>query len=360
MSFTDDPGPTPPTSTSTDRVDWDRVRRGLERERHRMIWRPYGLPVIADPGRSAFVDADIAPKWELPPKLAISAAITGAFFTRAQNPSQPITPQEIYEEARASVLAGASTIHIHVRDDNGYNTLDPVRFREVILPLKEEFPDLAVDACMVCALDGEWEKMIEVLDSGLLDGVPINTTATYVGDALFAKPIPMILEKTRLIIESGAKPIIACYTDADVNNADRLLFKSELLGPGAYWLILPALPGCSPMGNPRQMFEGLLRMQTAILDVDPEASIVVCAAGRASSHLVTIAAALGLHIRVGMEDTIWRYPHRDDLIQSNVDMVGTAVGLASVLGREVATHSEYRELMGMPFGAVAAADPVIV
>ena len=38
-------------------IDWERVESGLERERHRMIWRPYGLPEVVDPERSAFFDA---------------------------------------------------------------------------------------------------------------------------------------------------------------------------------------------------------------------------------------------------------------------------------------------------------------
>jgi 3-keto-5-aminohexanoate cleavage enzyme len=56
------------------------------------------------------------------------------------------------------VHAGASAIHIRVRDDRGYNTLSVERFEEVVLPLREEFPDLSIDGCYVCALAGEWEQ----------------------------------------------------------------------------------------------------------------------------------------------------------------------------------------------------------
>ncbi len=329
-------------------IDWERVQKGLEREHHKMIWRPYGLPIVASPDHSAFFDAPISPPWKMPEKLIISSAITGAFFLPGDNPNQPITPAQILAEARACAAAGASTVHIHVRDDNGYNTLSLDRFAQVIEPLKEEFPHLAVDGCLVPALDGEWEEMKRMLEVGLLDGVPINTTATYVGDALFVKPIPVILEKTRLVLEAGAKPIIACYTDADVSNADRLLFKSGLLESGQSWLILPALPGCSPMANPRQMVDGLMRISSAIYDTDPDAVVSVCAAGRASFNLVTVAAALGLHIRVGMEDTVWLWPHREERIPSNVRMLQMALDMAALIGREVATHEEYRKMVGMP------------
>jgi 3-keto-5-aminohexanoate cleavage enzyme len=174
-------------------------------------------------------------------------AITGAFFRKNQNPNQPISPYEITQSARECMLAGASTVHIHVRDDNGYNTLSQDRFDRVIRPLKDEFPSLFVDGCMVPALDGEWEEMLTILKSGLLDGAPINTTATYIGDSLFVKPAPMMIEKTRLIVETGAVPEIAVYTDADVANADRFLIRSGLLTtPPPCGSSCPRYPAAAP------------------------------------------------------------------------------------------------------------------
>jgi 3-keto-5-aminohexanoate cleavage enzyme len=331
----------------SDTVHWDRVAAGLQRDHHRMIWRPYGLPEITDPEHSVFHEGEIQPSWDVPQKIVVQSAITGAFFTRQANPNQPQTPAEILEAARQCVHAGASAIHIHVRDDRGYNTLSVERFEEVVLPLREEFPDLSIDGCYVCALAGEWEQMKIALDRKILDAVPINTAAVYNGDALFAKPAPMILEKTRLVLEAGARPIVAVYADADVDNAWRYLFASGLLEPGQIWCILPALPGCSPMNNPQQMIDGLQRITRLIRNVDPDAKLLVCSAGRASSYLVTLAALAGLHIRVGMEDTVWRWPHRQEKLESNLQAFKAARDIVTLLGREVATPAEYREIMGL-------------
>jgi 3-keto-5-aminohexanoate cleavage enzyme len=331
----------------SDTVHWDRVAAGLERDKHRMIWRPYGLPEITDPEHSVFHEGEIQPAWDVPKKIVVQPAITGAFYTRRANPNQPQTTAEILEAARQCVHAGASAIHLHVRDDRGYNTLSVERFEEVVLPLREEFPDLSVDGCYVCALAGEWEQMKIALDRKILDAVPINTAAVYNGDALFAKPAPMILEKTRLVLEAGARPIIAVYADADVDNAWRFLFSSGLLGSGQIWCILPGLPGCSPMNNPQQMIDGFQRVTRSIRDVDPEAKMLVCSAGRASSYLVTLAAIAGLHIRVGMEDTVWRWPHRSEKLESNLQAFQSARDVVNLLGREVATPAEYREIMGL-------------
>lgn len=329
-------------------IDWNRVSKGVHREQEKMIWRPYGAPTILDLEHSAFHDAPISTPWDIPEKLAVSVAITGAFFRHDQNPDQPLAPDAILESAREVARAGASTVHIHVRDDNGYNVLSPERFRHVIEPLRAEFPSLAVDGCLVPALEGEWGLMKEVLDSGLLDAAPINTTATFIGDSLFVKPAPIMIEKVRLINESGAKPEIAVYTDADVSNADRFLIKAGLIETPAAWLVLPALPGCSPMDNPRQMIDGLTRTVSAIKDVDPDAFIMVCAAGRASSHVAALAALMGLHIRVGMEDTYWLWPHRDDRVESNLQALQMGQMISHVTGRPVASPVEYRKMLGLP------------
>jgi 3-keto-5-aminohexanoate cleavage enzyme len=245
-----------------------------------MIWRPYGLPEIMNLETSAFHDGEISQPWDIPEKMIVSVAITGAFFQHKQNPSQPITPDEIRESAREVALAGASVLHIHVRDDNGYNVLSPRRFHDVIAPLHKEFPAMPIDGCLVPALAGEWDKMTAVMESKLLDAAPINATATCIGDALFAKPAPVIMEKTRLINSNGAKPEIAVYTDADVAIAKRYLISSGLVETPAFWLVLPAPPGGSPMDNHRQMIEGPTRIVSSIRDVDPAGLTMVCAAGR--------------------------------------------------------------------------------
>lgn len=328
-------------------INWGRVRQGVEREAGRMVWRPYGLPEIVDLEHTALHDGVISTPWEIPEKMFVAVGVTGALFTRSANPNQPTTTEEILSEARACLDAGASTVHIHVRDDNGYNALDVDRFLAVTEPLRDEYPGLAPDGCLVPALDGEWEAMRRALEEKVFDAVPINATATYLGDSLFAMPAPMMMEQTRLVQESGAKPIIACYTDADVSNADRYLFRSGLISSPSYWGVLPALPGCSPMNNPRQMIEGLVRIVSAIYEVDADAVIYVCSAGRASTYLVTLAAMLGLHIRVGMEDTLWMWPHKDDMLKSNTQHLELAKEIALVTGREIATRSEYREIVGL-------------
>jgi 3-keto-5-aminohexanoate cleavage enzyme len=63
--------------------------------------------------------------------------------------------------------------------------------------------------------------------------------------------------------------------------------------------------------------------------------------------LVTLALLLGINIRMGHEDTVWHWPHRDDKIKSNAEDVHWAVTIARMLGREVMTPNEFRQIIGL-------------
>jgi 3-keto-5-aminohexanoate cleavage enzyme len=331
-----------------DRVNWGQVNKWVEREGLITKWKAYGMPEAMSVLSSRFVDVDPAPRWDVPEKIMISTAITGAFFSKRVNPNQAITTDEIRASAEACILEGAPNIHIHVRDDAGFNVLDGELFRRVIEPLRVKYPAVTFDGCLVAVNDEESKAMAPTMDMNLFDALPVNTTAICCGDSMFFKAPHVVIEKARLVESRGLKPLIAVYTDADIDNARRFLIESGVVSKPYSWLVLPALPGCSPMHSPKQMVEGLMRMVGLIKDIDPESFITVCAAGRASTYLATLGMLLGLHVRVGMEDTIWPYPHRDDLLTSNVDHFRLVTNIAKMLGRELMTPAEYRRALGMP------------
>ena len=63
--------------------------------------------------------------------------------------------------------------------------------------------------------------------------------------------------------------------------------------------------------------------------------------------MVTLALMLGLNVRMGMEDTVWKYPHKDDMITNNGEEVQWAIDIARTLGREVMTPNEFRAAVGL-------------
>jgi 3-keto-5-aminohexanoate cleavage enzyme len=99
--------------------------------------------------------------------------------------------------------------------------------------------------------------------------------------------------------------------------------------------------------NTQDMALQLFLMVNQLKSLDEDSQITVCAAGRATFYMTTLATMMGLHVRVGTEDTYWRSPLSDDMVESNVEMVERARTMAELLGREVATADEYRAVLGL-------------
>lgn len=334
----------------SNKVNWEFIEEWKKKGEFKAVTIPFGFPEVVDPFHTVYADPgmEIQPAWKIPRKVIISAAITGALHSKRVNPHQPVTPQEIYQSAKETAELGPTSLHIHVRDEAGYSVLDPDLFHQVMDPLKRDYPGIVFDGCMVPFQDGEWEKMTEMLRSRFLEVTPINATAQYGGDAVLFKPPHVMIEKTRLCQDLGVKPQIAVYNDGDLDNAYRYLIRTGLLEKPYNWLILPALPGGSAMHSPRQMIEAIMRFVNFIKDIDDSSIISICAAGRASSYLATLAMLLGLHIRIGLEDTVWKWPHREELLTNNAATFQSYKTMAELLGREVATGDEYRQMVGLP------------
>ena len=328
-----------------DKINWERVNNHLEKSKSRSILKPYGMPDLTNPFTSEFAKVDVSPKWDIPEVVSISVAITGGFFMRRHNQNQPISDDEIIKSSLECLNENATSLHIHVRNEDEYSIVDYDQFNNVISGIKSSYPDIYISAGEVAVGIDDWNEMLKLSTSGLIDGSPVNTTATFIGDTIFAKPPSVMIKKTDILQKNNIKPEIAIYTDGDVDNANRYLIKSGLLKKPYFWVILPSLPGCSPMHNPSQMISGLTRIVNTIKDIDSDSIISVCAAGRASLYLVTLAAIMGLHLRVGMEDTVWEYPHKDDLIKNNLDVFIKIRNICSSLGREVMSSKEFKNLI---------------
>ena len=65
-------------------------------------------------------------------------------------------------------------------------------------------------------------------------------------------------------------------------------------------------------------------MVDQIRKIDPTSVISVCAAGRATLYMTTLATMMGLHIRIGTEDTPWKYPNSDEHLKNNLEMFNMA------------------------------------
>jgi uncharacterized protein (DUF849 family) len=81
----------------------------------------------------------------------------------------------------------------------------------------------------------------------------------------------------------------------------------------------------------------------------PESLIGLYPGGRNWLPMVTMGIMAGVDIvRVGIEDCYWLYPHKDEIIKKNSDVVKMTVDIATILGRRVVTHAEEaRKILGI-------------
>ncbi|MDB5715194.1 MAG: hypothetical protein JWO15_2591 [Sphingomonadales bacterium] len=287
------------------------------------------------------------PKWDVPATIGINVAVSGRFSDIGGHP----TSLEDYVDAASSVIdAGACGVHIDftwVTDKQGRRLdrdLPPVdAYGAVLEPLRKRFgrdfvPNLNV-------LNGKtFEECVSPATSGLAEVAPCAS----------GHPEAYMLPAIQALQDAGAKPEIVVHSTGEVELAKRRLIDSGLLKGRPYWLILYGLPfnagrtlisGAS-VNDAQDMAMHMFMMVDQIRKIDPTSAISVCAAGRASLYMTTLATMMGLHIRVGVEDTPWLYPNSDERLTSNLQMFTMAKEIAALHGRRPATADEFRTSIG--------------
>jgi len=93
----------------------------------------------------------------------------------------------------------------------------------------------------------------------------------------------------------------------------------------------------------------LITNYNMIAATEPDSIIGVYPGGRNWLPIVTLGLLMGTQlIRVGIEDCYWVYPHKDEVIKKNSEMVTLVREIAERLGRRVVTDpNEARAILGL-------------
>ena len=288
--------------------------------------------------------AELQPKWDVSEKVAINCAVSGRFEDTSSF-------QAYVDEATAVIEAGACGVHIDfsfMTDAQGRrmdrDILPVEAYKQVIEPLRARFGKDFVPNVNV--LNGTtFDMCLSPAREGLTEVAPCAPGHPEA----FALPAVMTLE------ELGVKPELAVHSSGEIELAKRKLIDTGILKKPYNWLILYGLPfnvgrtlvSGTWVSDAQDMAQHMFLMVDQIRKIDPTSVISVCAAGRASLYMTTLATMMGLHIRVGTEDTPWKYPNSDVKLTSNLEMFNMAKDIAGLLGRKPATANEYRQLVGL-------------
>lgn len=278
-----------------------------------------------------------------PEKLIIVTAAPGATISKKQNPYLPCTPEEIAKNHIEAVKAGASVVHIHVRDKNCVPCADVSLYRRVIELVKAECPDVIIDICASIPLDRDTldARLKPLFENGLQVELATMSTATLnvLHERVFFNRETWVKAAVKYLMEKGIKPILTVYNLRSIEDVKKWVIKSGLVGDPPIFNISLGL-----FGDPARRET----LRSFVQNLPSNSKWICESAGRNWLPVAVEAILLGGHVRAGMEDGIYMYPHKDDLIRSSAEAVSKVVKIAKELGRDVATPVEARRMLGLP------------
>ena len=231
-------------------------------------------------------------------KLIITAAICGAEVTKEHNPSVPYTVREIGMEAEKSFLAGASIIHLHVREDDGTPTQDLKRFQACVDEIKDRWPDVIILPSTGGAIGMSNEERLQPIfmnpppEIATLDMGTVN----FGGDDIFVNTENTIINFATEMNSRGIKPELECFDKGMIDMALRLHKKGHIKKPMHFNFMMGVNGGIA--ATPRDLIY--------LVESIPEGStFCVGAIGKHEFPMVSTAIVLGGHARVGLEDNIY-------------------------------------------------------
>lgn len=275
---------------------------------------------------------------DLKNKRVITAAITGSWPTREQNPNLSITPEEIAKDVYECWKAGAAIAHIHVRNDDGTPSTDFAKYKETIERIRAyKDCDICINITSSGSVEFGDEERIYPLQKLLPEMASYDAgTLNWQHRTIFENH-PRFLEKLgTALIESNIKPEIEIFDAGMIYNAIYYMKKGILKAPCHFQIVL----GCP--GGMTNTVENLVFLKSLI----PAGSTwAACGIGSGHMPILMTTIAMGGHIRVGMEDNVmWQ---KGVLAESNAQFVKRAKELLEMNGLEAATPDEARQIYGL-------------
>ena len=294
----------------------------------------------------------------------ISCAITGSIHTPSMTPYLPITSDEIAESAIGAAKAGASIVHLHARTPDGRPSGDPAKFME-FLPRIAAGTDAVINittgGSAIMTLDERLAPAMRAepemcsINMGSMNFAMYPAAARIPewkhdwekpflenSDDLIFKNTPRDIAHILAVMgeKRGARFEFECYDAGHLHMLHHFVQRGLVKPPFFIQFVLGVLGGM--MAEP----EHLMHMKaTADRLFGAGYRFSVLGAGRQQMPMAAISAAIGGHVRVGLEDSIWI--EKGKLATSNAQQVSRVRSIIEGIGRRVATPAETRAMLGL-------------
>lgn len=296
--------------------------------------------------------------------ILITCAITGSIHTPSMSPHLPVTPDQIATQAIDAAKAGASILHLHARNPaDGRPSSDPAHWMAFLPAIKagcDAIVNMTTGGSAVMTLDQRLAAPLAAQPELCSLNMGTMNFALYPmlgkrkdwlhdweepflrnSDDLVFKNTPRDIETvlTRMGSERGARFEFECYDVSHLAMLRHFRDRGLVTGRPFIQFVMGVLGGIP--AEP----EHLMHLKTTADRLFGEDYLFsVLAAGRKQMALAAMAAGMGGHVRVGLEDNLYIGPGR--LARSNAEQVEKVREIVERLGRSPANPDQARALLG--------------
>jgi uncharacterized protein (DUF849 family) len=288
----------------------------------------------------------------MPRKVIITCAVTGGGAISKNSKYVPITPQQIADDAIAAAKAGASVVHIHVRDpQTGAPSMKFELYKEVADRIRSSGADAILNLTT-----GVGARFVPPIDNPAAGAANMKTAVERVEHVVKLKPEICTLDiatmnfgpysivnshdyikaMAKMINEVGVKPELEVFDIGQLRLALELV-KSGDLPPNPLFQFCLGILGGAP-ATP----EVMMLMKSMIAPGTLWAGFGI---SRMQMPMLAQVLVLGGNVRVGLEDNL--FLGDGELSRGNAPLVERAVKIIEGLGETVATPSEARAILGL-------------
>lgn len=278
--------------------------------------------------------------WDKDP-VVLTIAPTGNDVFRDTNPNLPYSTKEVAQSAIEAARAGATVVHVHVREDDGTPSGRPELFQDVVQRIRADS-----ELVVVVSTGGSVDMTIEERTGGLeaspdLSGV--ESGSLNFGDDTFITPPQASRGIIARAIRGGIGLEVEAFDVGHVVTAVRWLEEDLIPEPLRINLVFGVTGGIDASPD---------ALAAMLRPLPPETFWTVTCVGRNHPRMIALALLHGAPgIRTGLEDVA--YISRGVLAPSNAALVTATVDLVHALGRDVATPQQTRVLMGLDMGSTS-------
>jgi len=293
-------------------------------------------------------------------KVIITAAVTGQGPTPSMSDYLPATPKQIADDAVKAYEAGAAIVHVHARKhETGEPTPDLNVFREIVTDIKRRCNVVinittggAGNEKERIAVVPEFKPELATLNCGSLSGTMIHVAEKMNSykfaweeahikkeDLIFPNTYKMMREYSQICKENDTKPEIEIWDLGQVGAVAFMVMRQYVSKPLHLQFVMGGLSGMpATPGTLNFIYEYTRKILG-------DFTWSVAAVGKDQIPIAAVTLALGGHVRVGMEDSLWAGYGR--LARSSAEQVQKVVNIAKEMSIVPATPDEAREIIGL-------------